>query len=145
MNSGELWQRRASHALAKAQEVGEGQLKLYGSYVERLGPAVLVNGLGQALASELSASWDGDQGLHCQLARALASWLLEEVLEPGLADGSPRDALGLNVLVLLCKADQETYARAQQEALEWLDWHKRLVKARTLGSAKAGLGGTDRE
>jgi CRISPR-associated protein Cmr5 len=144
MSAGELWQRRASHALAKAQEVGEGQVKLYGSYVERLGPAVLVNGLGQALASELSASGDGEQGLHGQLARALAGWL-KEVLEPGPPDSSPRDASGLDVLGLLCKADQATYARAQQEALEWLDWHKRLVKARSLGSVKPELGGTGRE
>jgi len=135
MTGGELWQRRALHALGKASEVGSVDLALYSSYVERLGPAVLANGLGQALATEHSAGGEGgrnDKGrkLHDRLVQALESWLCQEVLECGAEPSEPA-----YVLERLCQASQATYVRAQQEALEWLEWHKRLVKARELALA----------
>ncbi|MGC8628497.1 MAG: type III-B CRISPR module-associated protein Cmr5 [Acidimicrobiales bacterium] len=131
MTGGGLWQRRALHALSKAQELGPAELSLYSSYVERLGPAVLANGLGQALATEHSAGGEGGRDLHDRLVRALESWLCQEVLSCG-----PQPTGPAQVLEQLCKADQATYVRAQQEALEWLDWHKRLVRAMALEGAR---------
>ena len=54
-----LEQKRAADALSKVIKLeGESELfrKRYRSYVERLGPMIIVNGLGQALATERAAA-----------------------------------------------------------------------------------------
>ena len=59
-----LDQRRAADALACVQEVmakGDRDFRsLYRSYVERLASAIVMNGLGQALATELTEAGPGD-------------------------------------------------------------------------------------
>ena len=52
-------QRRAADALARITELSERSARFkerYRSYVDRLGPAIVMNGLGQALATERAAA-----------------------------------------------------------------------------------------
>ena len=77
-----LAQRRAQHALEctnKLDKKDEEFTGCYRSYVERLGPAIIMNGLGQALASERSAAGPkptkpGERA-HQQLYENLQEWL----------------------------------------------------------------------
>jgi CRISPR-associated protein Cmr5 len=131
-----LDQRRARHALcaldAVLKKLQDGATrKLYRSYVERLGPAVLVNGLGQALASELAASSSGSRGAHQLLAEKVASWLCDA--QDGVFRVPEQEVSAMAVLERLCAAPQASYVRAQAEALAWLGWHKRFARARIEG------------
>jgi CRISPR-associated protein Cmr5 len=128
-----LDQRRAQHAARSLDHVlseltSQDRQQLYRSYIERLGPAILTNGLGQALAAELARGHSARSDPHCLLADQLASWLADE------HDGVFRleEAAAGTLLDALCGACQRTYARAQQEALAWLAWHKRFARARIL-------------
>lgn len=100
---------------------------LYRSYVDRLGPTILVNGLGQALAGELAAATSDHGKAHRILADHVASWLSDPA--DGIAElrggGSAAP-----VLQALCDAPQRSYIRAQAEALAWLSWHKRFTRSR---------------
>ena len=52
-------QRRAADALARINELSKRPARFkerYRSYVDRLGPAIVMNGLGQALATERAAA-----------------------------------------------------------------------------------------
>ena len=52
-------QQRAADALGRVQALSgrsDGFKKRYRSYVDRLGPAIVMNGLGQALATERAAA-----------------------------------------------------------------------------------------
>jgi len=129
-----LAQRRAQHALKTLEHVmkhlpdGEPR-RLYVSYVSSLGPAILINGLGQALASELARASGQGSGLgHKLLAEGLASWLSDPsdgVFQTG-QQGPPAAAA---VLHKLCEADQRSYVRAQAEAVAWLSWQKHFARA----------------
>lgn len=132
-----LDQRRALHAARAVQglrpsEANRSGLRLYRAYVDRLGPTVLVNGLGQALAMELASAGAGEDDPHRRLADKLGEWLSDPpdgVLGP--TDAPAGTSRGAAALARLCEVDQRTYARAQAEALAWLSWHKRLVRAVT--------------
>ncbi|MDX2152592.1 MAG: type III-B CRISPR module-associated protein Cmr5 [Bryobacteraceae bacterium] len=120
-------QERARHALDRLREVekqSEKVRKSYRSYVERLGPAILINGLGQALAMEVAAAGRDkrkeDEQAHFQLYQNLNHLLSQ----PGeVFEGK------LDVLDALISGDQEQYVAAQTEALAWLSWHKKFCQA----------------
>jgi CRISPR-associated protein Cmr5 len=123
-----LAQERAGNALAVAKRIKEATendrafQQNYRSYVERLGPAILMNGLGQALASERAAT-DGDKAradAHRALYQAVSDWLCR--------DGGVYPA-GQDVLEAITSNDRDAYLRAQAEALAWLDWHKKFCRA----------------
>jgi CRISPR-associated protein Cmr5 len=119
-------QRRAKHALEKVREVqAENDAALaacYRSYVDRLGPSILANGLGQAVATEHAAGAgenSPDKRAHRLLAQNLADWLC--------GGGEVYD--GNDLLAAIVKNDQTAYLRAQAEALAWLVWHKKFCRA----------------
>lgn len=97
----------------------------YRAYVDRLGPAVLVTGLGQALAVEKSAAGpeptSEEEKAHALLLRNLESWLCRKAL--GIYPDSQ------DLLRSLIEGNQDLYLRAQVEALQWLEWHKKFCRA----------------
>jgi CRISPR-associated protein Cmr5 len=122
-------QLRAANALQRVTELrakSEKFRKCYRAYVDRLSPAIVMNGLGQALASERSAAGappptDPDKQAHHELYRSLHNWLCrqKEGVYPGQAD----------LLEALMTHDESFYLRAQAEALAWLLWHKKFCRA----------------
>jgi CRISPR-associated protein Cmr5 len=120
-------QDKARHALERLKEVETKTDKFkghYRSYVDRLGPAILINGLGQALAMELAAAGSNrrkeEEQAHYQLYRNM----LDLLCRPGACYGGKDD-----VLDAILTGDQDQYVRAQAEALSWLSWHKKFCQA----------------
>lgn len=120
-----LEQLRAADALARVKALAansdDDEFKTrYRSYVERLGPAIVMNGLGQALATESAAA--PDEAAHGALYASVQAWLCrrEGGVYPGMED----------LLEAICTNDESFYLRAQAEALAWLEWHKKFCKAR---------------
>lgn len=117
MTSQTLEQKRAGNALECARRVREEGAEKYRSYVDRLGPAIVMNGLGQALATEIAA---GDP-VHDTLYRNVSQWLCRpgEGVYPGSRD----------LLDSIVQNDEARYLHAQAEALAWLQWHKKFCRA----------------
>lgn len=132
-------QRRAADALARARTLADevcthfddkleqdNFLRRYRAYVERLGPAIVINGLGQALATELAAAGKTPtkpkDKAHFELHRGVEGWLCRE--QGGVYPGAS-DLLGAIV-----GHSESKYLRAQAEALAWLEWHKKFCRAR---------------
>ena len=112
-------QKRAESALQKAtalEDRSEDFKQKYRSYVDRVGPAIVMNGLGQALATELAAGDDAHQKLYDNLS----GWLSR-------SDGEYPNSGDL--LSSIMKGDEAAYLRAQAEALAWLQWHKKFCRA----------------
>lgn len=118
-------QRRAAHAMAAVPREGEGDdlRKRYRAYAERLGPAILMNGLGQALATEQAAAGTRpgkpDSRAHGLLYQNVQSWLCRAggVYQPG------------DLLAAIVGGSEALYLQAQAEALAWLVWHKKFCRA----------------
>lgn len=129
----ELERERAEHALAKLSELADESAEFrqsYRSYVDRFGGAVVMNGLGQALASELAAAEIGAGGdrsdekkAHRMLADNVAAWLGRAGgVFPGVADA-------MQAMRAITNSQQPDYLRAQIETLAWLTWHKKFCHA----------------
>ena len=122
-----LEQLRAEHAMERVNELDKAKTdeikKLYRSYIDSLGPAILMNGLGQALATEIAAAGSdasSNRGLaHKAVYESIESWLCRK-------DGGIYSSDLLNAIVT---NDEEHYLRAQVEALAWLEWHKKFCRA----------------
>lgn len=123
-------QRRAADALRAVQELEENDelRKRYRSYTERIGPSILMNGLGQALATERSAAGSNpqtpQQKAHHHLYSNVEAWLCR----PG-AVYEPSSGQTADVLSAICRGGEFDYLRAQVEALAWLVWHKKFCRA----------------
>ncbi len=123
--------QRAQHALKAVRDLEHQQwASRYRSYVDRLGPAILRNGLGQALAGELAAAAGdgGESEAHQRLFDNLESWLCGKsgrYSEPSLLDA-------------LIGGEEPAYLRAHAEALAWLEWHKRFCRAYLKKEAAGG-------
>lgn len=135
-------QRRAAHALARIQELRDLPLlndpkKLpYGNYVsfaESLPAFIVMCGLGQALAFEMSRGrlTDPDHNKakqtqlgHHYLAQHVKAWLTGE---DGWECGYYRN--GQNILQAIFTGDESYYIAAQAEALLYLDWLKKFAVA----------------
>lgn len=121
-------QQRAADALERVRKLedrSEKFRKLYRSYVDRLCPAIVMNGLGQALATERAAAGprpgSDSERAHIELYRSVEAWLCRK--ENGVYPGA-QDLLGA-----LTSHDEACYLRAQAEALAWLEWHKKFCRA----------------
>lgn len=105
-------------------ECGDDFKNRYRAYVDGIGPAIVMNGLGQALATELAAAGgqpsNPDQRAHRALYHSIEQWLCHE---------NGVYAKGENLLDAIMGNDQSKYLRAQSEALAWLEWHKKLCRA----------------
>ena len=119
-------QRRARHALEGVlsikQETNIERKKSYRGYAESLGAAIVMNGLGQALAAERAAARDKPtkpgEVAHMRLFENVSKWLAETVYE-GKTD----------ILNAIVEGEQDAYLQAQAEALAWLVWHKKFCQA----------------
>jgi len=124
-----LEQLRAADALKRVGELrgnSETFRKRYRAYVDRLSPTIVMNGLGQALASERAAAGappykDDDKRAHHELYRSLEGWLCRK--PGGIYPGAG------NLLQEIMNQDESFYLRAQAEALAWLLWHKKFCRA----------------
>lgn len=131
-------QLRAADALRAVRDLEDDDVlrKKYRSYVERVGPAILMNGLGQAMATERAAAGSnaktGDARAHAQLYKNLGAWLCR----PGgvYPPAQPKPDL----LELITTRTERDYLRAQTEALAWLLWHKKFCRAYLPASDAAG-------
>ena len=124
-----LEQQRAKSALDRVTELADRSAdfkKLYRAYVDRLGPAIVMNGLGQALAAELAAA--GPKGnererAHQELYTSMERWLCgkehAESVFPKCDD----------LLRAITENPESRYLHAQAEALAWLEWHKKFCRA----------------
>jgi CRISPR-associated protein Cmr5 len=114
-------QQRAKDALDKARAVDRDRedkfKRQYRAYVERLGPAILTNGLGQAAAFEKASS----EVAHKELYHNLRTWLCHRQL------GVYREADDL--LDAIFEEVEDKYLAAQAEAIAWLGWHKKFCNA----------------
>ena len=126
-------QRRAADALSRAGRLNaksDDFKKLYRSYVDRLGPTIIMNGLGQALATECAAAGPklekdrkhAHQDAHRELYVSLQNWLCRE-------DGGVYPSSG-DLLQAIMAEDESRYLHAQAEALAWLKWHKKFCRAK---------------
>ena len=120
-------QRRAAAALARVEALGGNSnafKKSYRAYVDRLCPTIVMNGLGQALATERAAAGPepkkDDERAHHELYLGLQRWLCGE-------DGVYSSAADL--LQAIISNDEALYLYAQAEALAWLEWHKKFCRA----------------
>lgn len=122
-------QRRAADALSRVGQLNakpDEFKKLYRSYVDRMGPTIIMNGLGQALAAECAAAGskpkkDREQA-HRELYVSLQNWLCRE-------DGGVYPPNG-DLLQAIMAEDESRYLHAQAEALAWLKWHKKFCRAK---------------
>jgi len=122
-------QQRATDALERVQALaaeGDDFKSRYRSYIERLGPAIVMNSLGQALATERAAAGMGEpEGLearaHAAVYQSVHRWLCRS------ADGVYAGAGDL--LEAIVRGEEAEYLRAQAEGLAWLQWHKKFCRA----------------
>lgn len=136
-----LEQRRAKDALAHIEVVSQisdkDEKARYRTYAESLPAAILMSGLGQALATEQAAARLGQDKrnaghrAHGRLVEDLERWLLKEVYKATLTGhaGAAQKKPGMTLLEKLMSSNQQEYLRAQAEALSWLLWLKKLCQA----------------
>lgn len=130
-----LDQQRASHALKCVDELQRDPKTAtkYVGYVKALPAAILANGLGQALATELAAK----DKAHDKLAEHVARWLLSS---PGRPKGwdlpkenhskeNENSAVARELLNRIVASDQRAYVSAQAEAIAYVGWLKKLAVA----------------
>jgi CRISPR-associated protein Cmr5 len=138
MSTQSLAQRRAAHALSRIrlhEKAGANSYGNYVSYTESLPATILMNGLGQAAATLLSKAArekkDGKEVIketdpHYSLYRDIQDWLCG-------SDPAAPYSNAANVPDKLMQAitgqDEETYLRAQSEALAYLVWLKKFANA----------------
>jgi len=126
MAQNSLEQRRAAIALETVNRIkGKGYEGKFRSYVVRLPASIVMNGLGQALASELAAAGRGEVGksdkeAHESLYEAIKNWLLaERKIYPEKSD----------LMNAIVSGSQDQYVLAQAEALAYLEWLKKFSQA----------------
>ncbi len=132
-----LEQKRAEFALKCVQSVDKNEVPVgigdkerqkfkseYRSYVDRLLPSIVMNGLGQALATELAAASGKEQNAHYLIYSHLQDWLVKQRKIWSESNDSSDDLLE-NII----KNGEHYYLRAQLEALAWLEWLKKFANA----------------
>ncbi len=124
-----LEQQRAQHALEQIKDLAtrsEEWQAHYTSYVKGFPASILANGLGQSLATLLSAVKGHPEGKfqdpHFLLYRHLELWLCrndEFAPYPGTKD----------VIEAITSHDSTRYRMAQAEAMAYLVWLKKFAAA----------------
>lgn len=121
-----LDQMRAADSLKKVKEIqenySEDERDSYADYVERLPAAILMNGLGQALAQLLAAAKRNEQDPHYLLYKHVHGWLCRD--DPRAPYPNAPD-----MLEAITHKGRNKYLQAQAEAMAWLEWHKKLAVA----------------
>lgn len=120
-----LEQKRATHALAQINKIKGEYCGHYVSYVSALPATIVMNGLGQALATLLAAAGrkkDPEDDPHKWLYNHVAEWL-----SSGQVKALEGDKAGL--IQRLMDNDQDVYLQAQGEAMAYLQWLKQFARA----------------
>jgi CRISPR-associated protein Cmr5 len=123
-----LAQRRAAHALACIEQLQHGNVDYgnYKSYAKALPANILMSGLGQAMATVRSRV--GKRDGYQQLYDHLEDWLCgNDADAPYRNFQAPRN--GNSLLHAITQRDQDTYIRAQAEALAYLEWLRKFAEA----------------
>lgn len=122
-NKPTLEQQRAAHALKSVQDLEQSPFgKQYRSYAESLPATIVMNGLGQACATLLSAA-NGDgprERAYQSLHQHLQAWLCRK---DGVYPGAN------SLIDAIVKHGQAEYVHAQAEALAYLVWLKKFAQA----------------
>ena len=122
-NKPTLEQQRAAHALKSVHDLEQAPFgKHYRSYAESRPATIVMNGLGQACATLLSAAnGDGDrEQAYKSLHHHLQAWLCRK-------EGVYPNANSL--IDAIVKHGQAEYVHAQSEALAYLVWLKKFAQA----------------
>ena len=126
----DLERERAADALRKVMDLPDGRPSQATLPVLRgsLGGAVVMNGLGQALATELAPRPDPKDSRARRRRRRGAPDLADHVFEwltrrSGVYPGVE------NVMKAITESTRRVYVRAQVEMLAWLTWHKKFCHA----------------
>jgi CRISPR-associated protein Cmr5 len=126
-----LEQKRAKHALDRIKTLSLEKSGNYASYVKALPAAILMNGLGQALATERAAS--DPSKAHLKLATHVSEWLLSEEAHTKYKSPAEGEDAKLDpaqkLLSRIVAGDQNAYVWAQAEAIAYVTWLKKFAGA----------------
>lgn len=135
MSGRSLDQQRAAHALQCVDELQRDPKTAakYVGYVKAMPAAILANGLGEALATELAAK----DKVHDKLAEHVARWLLSSPGRPkgwdlpkeNHSNDNEKTAVARKLLNRIVGSDQRAYVWAQAEAIAYVGWLKKLAVA----------------
>ena len=92
------------------------------SYAENMPASILINGLGQAVATLRTQAKGNQEDPHMAVYNAVQGWLCRKDTEapyPAAAD----------LLEAITSGDRESYQHAQAEALAYLEWYKKFAVA----------------
>lgn len=121
-----LDQQRAAFALKCIQQLRDGGQDYghYVSYVSALPATIVMNGLGQALTTQLAKAKGKTQHPRRLLYNHVAGWLSQQMKELRVPEGSLPQ-----VIDRLMDGNQDVYVRAQGEAMAYLNWLKQFSRA----------------
>lgn len=115
--------QRAEHALETIEGLKKNaKLGHYVSYVRALPATILQNGLGQALATLLSAAKGKKEYAHRMLYDQMQAWLCREHPDAPYA-GKPK------LMEAITGGSEREYLHAHAEALAYLVWLKKFAVA----------------
>lgn len=124
-----LEQKRAKHALENIKALQNDRAGNYVRYVKALPAAILMSGLGQALATERAAS----DKAHHKLANHLAAWLLSREAHTRYANPATSEDPNLDdaqrLLSRIVAESQDAYLWAEAEAIAYVTWLKKFAGA----------------
>lgn len=121
-----LDQQRAAFALKRIQQLAKGGQDVghYVSYVSALPATIVMNGLGQALTTQLAKAKGNPKAPRRMLYNHVAGWLSQQIKELWVPDDDlPK------VIDRLMEGNQDVYVRAQGEAMAYLNWLKQFARA----------------
>lgn len=128
-----LAQRRAAHALScikrheqRNQNRSEPDYGNYVSYVQSLPPTIVMNGLGQAMATLLSKANGNLEEPHGMLYANLQDWLCGNDAAAPYPNAPGGDTRLIEAIV---GGTERQYLHAQAEALAYLIWLKKFANA----------------
>lgn len=115
--------QRAEHALRAVEVLRDQKIGHDVSYVSALPANILQNGLGQSLATLLSAANKGNNDdPHRNLYDQMQSWLCRDAQDAPYA-GKP------NLIEAITDGSERDYLHAHTEALAYLVWLKKFAVA----------------
>ena len=126
-----LEQKRAKYALDKVLKEKKDKEK-YGTFIRRLPPMILTNGLGQALAFLLADAEGKEEKPSWRIYSQMQQWLIIEQKIYAKPDSG--------LIETIVRGSRSDYMHAQQEALSLLVWMKKFADAYLPESGGKGNG-----
>lgn len=125
MNQKLTWDhQRMMHSWEKIKEMKKGHDSDvgddYATYVTQLPAAILMNGLGQALAQLRAAAKQQENEPHELLYQHIQEWLCQDIPQTPYPQSD-------NLIEEIMKHDRKIYNWAVHETLAWLKWHKKFA------------------